>query len=539
MCGPSGVTVGALRRYESKVYEAETAGVTGTIPPIHSSGSEWDGSGGKDINAKPSVTSGYGIKWKYKYDRYGIVKISGFVSATAVVATVIRRLPDSLVTVPSFRWAHGAFSTAKGWPNLVVNWAGRQLHIKDFDIHGSVAGDYLNYATLTTSGLLSGDLAFRRTLATEDPALWVAGDRKLIVGTASREIAVGAINSAAAISGDNIAAEPQTFYGSEKVFPIQIGMSTIFVQRGGRKLREAGYEFSRDRYLANNMTVWCRHITKPGIIQFAYQKEDEELMLGVRADGQMIAHPHAPEQEIKGFTRIKLGGSARVLSAVSVVGANGKSDEVWALIAFNGGKYICRQAAWRDEVDAIEESFFVDLGVRVDAIAGQTHFSGATHLAGQAVAVLAAGGVVPGIVVDDTGAFDLPASAVPNVPYVMIVGLPYTATAILLPSQGRIAGNQSTQGLRQRITKIALRLLQTGGARVGQLNNPIDEIIDRPASANMDAPVPLFTGDTGDGGGIVESDFDRSAQGVFISDTPLPYIVTTAMLNIEVDQQDV
>lgn len=518
------------RRSDGKVYVAASSGRTGTVAPIHSSGTEWDGSGaGTDINAKGP----YGVKWTYLHDRFGIVKINSIGGGgTTANVDVIRRLPDSTVTVPSFRWAHSLFSTAKGWPNVVKAAFGRLIHFKDFDVVGSVAGDYLNHATFTSSGLLTADLAFRRTIATEDPVLWAAGDRKLIAGTASRELAIGAINGALAVSGDNISAEPQSFYGSERVWPIQLGTSTFFVQRGGRKLREAQYEFAQDRYVAANPTVWARHITKGGMLQFAFQKEPEELLFAVRGDGQLLAHPHQPEQEIKGFGRIRHSdGQAQILSAVSVVGADGKTDELWALVQRGSVKSVERMAAWRDDGDAIEDAFFVDSGVTAMAAGGQTHFSGLTHLANMDVAVLAGGGVVPGITVAGDGTFDIPATSVPSTAYRITVGLSFTATAVTLRPEIKING-QTSQNRKQRLVKIALRVLDTVGIRVGAFGGILDNLIDRPADAPMDAPVPLFSGDSDK---PVSGGWDRTGRATFVSSLPLPATIVAAMPKVDLE----
>lgn len=537
--GMDAVAIGEIVRSDGKAYQAETAGATGTIQPIHTAGSEWDGQGKNDkLNAKGP----YGVKWKYLHDRFGTVKITGFTSTTQVTADVVRRLPDSVVTIPTFRWSHCAWSAAKGWPSLVTNWAGRQIHFKDFDIHGSVVGDYgggsVNFSNLTSAGLVTADMAFRRTIATEDPPLWVAGDRKLIVGTASRELAIGAINSALAVSGDNIAAEPQSFYGSERVFPVQIGTETVFVERGGRRLRSSGYDFSRDRYAAVDLTAAARSVTRGGILQLAYQRVPYALIYGVRADGQLVVHA-STRIEVKGFARTVLGGGAKALSAVSIVGADGKTDELWLLVSretpAGTRREVWRQTAWRDTGDAQDQCFYVDAGVKVTAAAGQTHFTGATHLANQAVAVLANGGVVPGIRVAADGSFDLPAAAVPDHPYTLIVGLPYTATARTLRPPLTVNGN-SAQSVLQRVTKVALRLLETLGIRVGGPDGPYDEIIDRPASAAMDAAIPLFTGDTP---GPVDTAFDRNGQVTFVSSDPLPATINAAIMNVDVNVDDV
>lgn len=525
-----GITVGMLRRSEGRVYRAATAGTTGTVQPVHATGTEWDGQNLEDANDKGP----FGVQWAYRHDRFGMATITTVAAdGRSATATVTRRLPDSVTSVPSWRWAHGAFSAEAGWPNVVIAWAGRLCHFKDFELLASVVGDYLNHATHTASGIVAADLAFRRTLSTEDPVLWAMGDRRLIVGTASREIAVGAINQAQAVAGDNIEAVPQSFYGSERVFPLQVGTNGVFVQRSGRKLRQVEYDFARDRYQAANMTVWCRHITKSGIRQLTFQKEAEELMIGVRSDGQLIVHPHAPEQEIKGFARIRHAGG-RVLSAVCCADASGDQDALWVLVeSADGKRSVQRMAAWRDDDDAIADAFFVDSGTTVIAQAGQTRFTGATHLAGQAVAVLADGGVVTGVSVAGDGSFEVPALSVPaDRSYRLTVGLAYTARAVTLSPELRGSG-ETSQGKRQRLVRMVLRLVATSGLRIGALGGILDSLIDRPGRARMDAPVPLFTGDTEK---TVSGGWDRSGQAVIESSDPLPAVIVAAMPTLAVTQ---
>lgn len=525
-----GVTIGMMRRSEGKVYIAASGGTTGTVVPLHDTGTEWDGQKLLDANDKGP----FGVQWTYRHDRFGMATIAsvapGGMSATA---TVTRTLPDSIKDVPTFRWAHGAFSAAAGWPSVVIAWGSRLCHFKNFELLASVVGSYLNHQTHTAAGVMAGDLAFRRTLSSEDPVLWAVGDRRLIVGTASREIAIGAINQAQAVGGDNIEAVPQSFYGSERVFPVQIGTSGVFVQRSGRKLRQAEYDFARDRYQAANMTVWCRHITKSGIVQLAFQKEPEELLIGVRGDGQMIVHPHAPEQEVKGFARIRHGGG-RVLSAVCCAtdpAEGAVQDSLWVLVEHeDGSRWVERMAAWHEDEDPIEGAFYVDSGSTIVAAAGQTHFTGATQLAGKAVAVLAAGGVVTGVTVAGDGSFDVPAAVVPaDRAYRLTVGLPYTARVTTLRPE--LGGRETSQGKRQRVVRMVLRLIATTGIRIGSMGGILDNLIDRASDEHMDAPVPLFTGDTER---TVSGGWSRSGQTVFESNAPLPATIVAAMPTLAV-----
>lgn len=530
--GLADVDVNDILRNEGKVYKALTAGITGTVPPIHTSGTAWDGNDkatALDVNGKGP----YGVQWEYLHDHFGIAEITGFTSATVVTATVIRRLPDPVVTTASWRWAHGLFSAAAGWPNLVKTWNGRLVHVKQFDIVASVSGDYLNHAAYNDSGTITADLAFRRTLATEDPPLWAMADRKLLIGTASVELAIGPVNNQAAVAGDNIISDPQSFYGSAAVFPLQAGTSTFFVQRSGRKLREAQYDFAPDRYVAANATVWARHITRGGIIQLAFQKDPEELLLAVRADGQMLAHPHQPEQEIKGFARIRHSdGQGAILSAVTIASADGERDEIWALVERDGVKTVERMADWREDDDPQDEAFFVDSGFRGTAAADQTHFTGLDHLAGKDVAVLAAGGVIPNMTVAEDGTLDLPAIALPEgAEYQYAIGLPFTATCVTLRPELKING-ETSQGKRQRMVKLALRVLATFGIHVGPKGGKQDELFDRPVAALMDNPVPLVSADSEK---LVGGDWGRLGQAAIVSRLPLPATIVCAMPIIDLE----
>ena len=122
-----------------------------------------------------------------------------------------------------------------------------------------------------------------------------------------------------------------------------------------------------------------------------------------------------------------------------------------AWIPFHGDKReIWRQTEWRELGTAQDQCFYVDGGVRIAAAGGQTSFSGLTHLAGQAVAVLANGGVVKGLTVAGDGTLTLPASAVPPFAYTVIVGLAFTAQAITLRPEDRTAKG-TMQGLLQRV----------------------------------------------------------------------------------------
>lgn len=75
------VASGTIRRSDGKYYRAVNAGTTGTLRPTHFEDSASDG----------------GVEWLYLHSGFGIVKITGYTSATEATGTVIQRLPEGVV----------------------------------------------------------------------------------------------------------------------------------------------------------------------------------------------------------------------------------------------------------------------------------------------------------------------------------------------------------------------------------------------------------------------------------------------------------
>ena len=527
--GVDGIEAGSSkRRSDGKVYQAASSGRTGSIQPVHEEGTEWDGSQtGKDINDHGP----YGVQWTYLHDRFGIIKITAVTNATTATGTVVRRVPSSLSSEASWRWSHGAFSQAEGWPDLVFIWNGRLCFWKRFELFASVVGDYLNFKQYTASGDLAEDMAFRLTLAAADPPLWVMVDRQLLIGTASGEWAIGAINSAQAVSAVNIQAQRQSGYGSEPVWPVQPGASVIYMERSGRQFREAGYDFGSDRYLSANINRWARHITGfSGIVQLGHQAQTEELLFAVGADGRLVLRSYDPEQEVKGFARRLLADGGSILSAVAVPSPDGRRDDIWALCQWGDVKSVQKMGDWwKPGETAIEDAFFVDDGLSDSLAVASDRITGLEHLAGVEVSILADGGVCPVQTVPSDGVITIPYPAKKRV-----VGRGYTARMTSLRPDPRDPTGQTAQGKRKRLVNLILRLIDTSGikARGGKR---FETLLDRPARAKMDAPPPLFTGDTP--GHSLGGDWERAGQWEIISDDPRPCFVAAGMPRFEVSVQ--
>jgi hypothetical protein len=136
---------GERRRSDGKIYRCTTnaappageAYYTGSTKPTHTSGAFIDGSG--QITGT-SLDGPIGVEWTYESLDYGIVKITGFTSATSVTGVVQQTLPTNVVYSPagSAKTVTAIAATSQDLIRLTVT------------AHGYVIGSTVNIALTST-----------------------------------------------------------------------------------------------------------------------------------------------------------------------------------------------------------------------------------------------------------------------------------------------------------------------------------------------------------------------------------------------------
>jgi len=225
----------------------------GPNPPLHTEGTRWDG----EINGS--------ILWRYLHSGWGIVRITAVASGTSATATVVKRVPRSIVTGATVRWREAAWSEVQGYPRTVTNFEQRQWYAstqtRPQTLWASVAGNFTDF--------MLGDLA-------DDALQWTINSRRanpietlsdsgvLNVFAQDREFIATSSANGSAITPDDFFIRPSTSYGSAPVVPETIDNSTLFVDASGFKLIELGYSLQADGYAPTDLTLLAEHITRPG-----------------------------------------------------------------------------------------------------------------------------------------------------------------------------------------------------------------------------------------------------------------------------------
>ena len=464
------------------------------------------------------VTTDVGRLVRFR-DGYG--KITAYTSATVVTWEVIK---DTGSSTSSTDWSLGAFSNTTGHASCVTFFEQRLVFAATLSqpqtIFFSRSGDYENMDE-NRGGTIADDDAIIYTIASNqvNAIRFMTSTRTLIIGTAGGEFTVSGGGTDVAVTPTNILIKKQSNNGAANVDALAVGNATIFLQRARRKMRELAYNFDVDGYVAPDLTILAEHISEGGFKQLSYQQEPNQVIWGVRNDGQLIGLTYQREQQVVAWHRHIFGGAFgsgnAVCESIATIPTDDSEYQSWVIIkrTINGATKRYVEFIHQYDFDESDDTSFnfLDSQLSYDGSAVTT-ISGLAHLEGQTVSVLADGATHPDKTVS-SGSITLERSASK-----VKVGLGYTS---LLQTMRIDAGaqNGTSQSKTKRIYEITARLYESIGVEVGPDLNNMERIPFRSSANAMDSGINVFTGDK-----EIEFNDDYNSDGfIFIKqDQPLP-----------------
>ena len=428
-------------------------------------------------------------------DGYG--KITGYTSSTVVTWEI---LEDTGSGSHSTDWSLGAFSDTTGHPSCVTFFEQRLVFAATLSqpqtIFFSRSGDYENMNE-NRGGTIADDDAIIYTIASNqvNAIRFMTSTRTLIIGTAGGEFTVSGGGTDVAVTPTNILIKKQSNNGAANVDALAVGNATIFLQRARRKMRELAYNFDVDGYVAPDLTILAEHISEGGFKQLSYQQEPNQIIWGVRNDGQLIGLTYQREQQVVAWHRHIFGGAFgsgnAVCESIATIPTDDSEYQSWVIIkrTINGATKRYVEFIHQYDFDESDDTSFnfLDSQLSYDGSAVTT-ISGLDHLEGQTVSVLADGATHPDKTVS-SGSITLERSASK-----VKVGLGYTS---LLQTMRIDAGaqNGTSQSKTKRIYEITARLYESIGVEVGPDLNNMERIPFRSSANAMDSGINVFTGD--------------------------------------------
>lgn len=438
-------------------------------------------------------------------------------------------------------WSEGSWSTYRGFPRTVTAHEQRLVlggsRSESQTVWASAVDDYENFERGTKD---SNSWVHSLVADQQDSIQWMLSNKALIVGTSGGEWVIQAGKEDGIITPTSVRARRHSGHGSRELPAILAGSAALFVQRGGRKLREMSFSFQDDGYVTQDLTLLAEHIAgEGGITQAVLQEQRDTIIWCVTADGGLIGLTYERSQKIAGWANMRTGKGDDAFLGVAVIATSGEEDEVWVSVRRTISGEVCysmermRPDQFRfQQAGRLNNLFFVDSGIQ-KSLVGMTEVSGLGHLEGETVQVVADGGVLEERTVT-AGKITLnPAlyTGDPETASTIVVGLQYVS--ILEPLNLEMGMRNGTSVSRNKqIHEVVIYFHQSSGCKISsRMDKPFDTISFRNADGVPDAGVSLFTGP------IIHALDSRSQTDVslvLMQDQPLPLTVSGIVLKCNV-----
>ena len=264
-------------------------------------------------------------------------------------------------------WAVGAWSARYGFPREIEFFGDRLwfagTNAEPQRIDASMIGDYVNFgrsSPIVDSDAISITINARQVNAARD---LVPLDNLLVLTTSIVwKMSAGQQD---AITPSNVAMKPQAKHGAASLPAKVMGESAIFVEEQGPRVRDLGYQFEKDGFRGNDISVWGEHlITGYTITGIEQSSAPYPVLWFPRNDGQLVGCTYMPEQEVIGWHRHDTDG--KVLDKCVLPGTN-EDEAYWLVERVIDGQtvqYIEQVAPFR--VDDQRDMIYMDSSLTYD-----------------------------------------------------------------------------------------------------------------------------------------------------------------------------
>jgi hypothetical protein len=455
-------------------------------------------------------------------EHWGVVEIASVATGSSATGTVLVPLGD---TTQTRIWREGAWSVKNGFPSTVTYHEDRLIFggtaAQPLNQWASWVGDYENFTPGDTD-----DAAWTVMLPGQVNSIqWMESQSGgLITGTIGGEI-TSIPSEGNPLIPKSMRIKIQSTHGSAKgVKPSRVGSALIFLQAARRKLRELAYDFQSDAFQAADLALLAEHVTKGGIMEFAYQQEPHSIIWAVRGDGVLLALTYYRKEDVVGWSRCPTDGAVESIAVIpSALGDVESEDQVWLVVRRTVGGEVRRfvERIINNEVWTAKKDF-----VHLDA---SLTYSGApitgpfdmSHLAGRTVSIVADGVILADQVA--SGAMTIPTAAAK-----VHMGLKYTSK--LQPMRiDAGAATGTAQGKKKKVIGATIRFLQTVDPKVGSSEDRLQQI-------TKDTTGRTIIGDNFSGDLDVSpfpGNWETDGPIIIVQDQPMPMTVLGIMPKLQ------
>lgn len=249
-------------------------------------------------------------------------------SATTARARVLQTYLGKPVSFSTRSWSFAAFGRRNGYPAFSCLFQGRLwlggMPGLPTTLLGSVMNDFTNFRM----GANDDDALHLSLMGSDQSRIcWMCATRQLLVGTSDSEWVLVSGNGGA-LTPTSVAIRRQSSVGSEAMPARTVENTVLFVQRGGRRMREIAYRLESDGFSATDISMLAEHLFSAGVKDWCVQQGSHFNVWVLMKDNSLAMLTINLEQQVTAWQRVELAGR-RVLAIASLRSTSGKDDEMW------------------------------------------------------------------------------------------------------------------------------------------------------------------------------------------------------------------
>lgn len=375
------------------------------------------------------------------------MKIVSVSNARKARAQISSKYLGGNVSFSTRRWSFGAFGGLLHFPRFAAYYQGRLwfggIPGLPTTLLASCVDDFTNFRV----GSDDSD-ALHLTLASDNQSeiCWICAVRELLMGTSDSEWVISSA-SGSPLTASTAGFHRQSSVGSAGLAPHAVENTILFIQRGGKRLREISYKLESDGFTATDSSILAEHLLRSGVREWCVQRGCNFYVWLLMNDNSVAVLTLNPEQNITAWQRIVFHGR-KVVQMTTLPGVSGNEDEVWFVLQNPVSGYL--------SVERIrEDSAYLD-GVTEATVQTDGELSGLSHLAGRQVRYALSGawedGAASGVVTAD-GKLEIKGAVIGSV---YEVGTPYISELQTMPLEGQNSFNSVRQ-----MSRVRLRLMES------------------------------------------------------------------------------
>lgn len=296
----------------------------------------------------------------------------------------------AIVGSPLMQFAMGVFSATTGYPACGCYhegrlWTGGAVPNR-FDasyanglLQGGALSGYWSFAPTDDPNLVSvfqgqvtdaNGISYVLNATGANQIFWMQPTLQGIVcGTASGEFLIQASNQNNVLTPTSIQAHRSTHYRCENIAPADTGLTTVFVQRFGRRLIEYLSDVFSGKFFGPNLAERALDITAPGIKEITYQETLVPTLWSRLADGSLsgttyrrVSSFSSEPPKFMGWHTHQLGSGRKVmgLSSGPSPDANGETITMSTLDPLTGIYHVEVMHNYFQETDPLWSAWHLD-----------------------------------------------------------------------------------------------------------------------------------------------------------------------------------